>query len=224
MKRSEVCHIIQESKYFFSKRIFHLPVLALWAPEDWKGSAENCSEIIENKLGWGIKDFGSNDFEGRGLTLFTIRNGNWDKKDKTYCEKIMIAGENQETPLHFHRNKTKDIINLGRGHLVMELYMAMENAELDNRPVEVQVDGVKTIVKPGEQLVLIPGQSLCLEPRVYHRFYAQEGKGWVLIGEVSAVNDDAHDNRFYEEIGRFPAIEEDVPPLHLLVSDYDKYI
>ena len=99
MKRSEVNNIIQEAKDFFEERKFHLPLWAHWSPEDWKGSYENTSEIIDNKLGWDITDFGSGDFENVGLTLFTIRNGNWDKKDKMYCEKIMISGENQETPL-----------------------------------------------------------------------------------------------------------------------------
>ena len=224
MKRSEVNSIIQEAKDFFEDRKFHLPLWAFWSPEDWKGSYENCSEIIDNKLGWDITDFGGDDFYLRGLTLFTIRNGNWEKKDKMYCEKIMIAGENQETPLHFHWNKTEDIINRGEGNLVIELYHGTEKDELDDVPVQVQIDGVKTIASPGEQLFLVPGQSICLEPRVYHRFYGQEGKGRVLIGEVSAVNDDERDNRFYEEIGRFPAIEEDVEPLHLLVSDYDRFI
>jgi D-lyxose ketol-isomerase len=37
------------------------------------------------------------------------------------------------------------------------------------------------------------------------------------------VNDDRTDNRFYEPIGRFPEIEEDVPPLYLLTEDYAKY-
>ena len=45
----------------------------------------------------------------------------------------------------------------------------------------------------------------------------------VLAGEVSRVNDDHTDNRFLEKAGRFPAIEEDAPPLRLLVGDYDKY-
>ena len=38
------------------------------------------------------------------------------------------------------------------------------------------------------------------------------------------VNDDAKDNRFYEEIGRFPEIDEDVKPYRLLVNDYEKYL
>jgi D-lyxose ketol-isomerase len=45
----------------------------------------------------------------------------------------------------------------------------------------------------------------------------------VLCGEVSLVNDDHTDNRFYEPAGRFPEIEEDEPPLHLLVTDYVHY-
>jgi D-lyxose ketol-isomerase len=41
---------------------------------------------------------------------------------------------------------------------------------------------------------------------------------------VSTVNDDATDNRFYREVGRFPDIEEDEPPLYLLVGDYDRLL
>jgi hypothetical protein len=47
--------------------------------------------------------------------------------------------------------------------------------------------------------------------------------GRVLVGEVSMVNDDRTDNRFFESIGRFPQIMEDEPPLHLLTMDYAKY-
>jgi hypothetical protein len=43
------------------------------------------------------------------------------------------------------------------------------------------------------------------------------------VGEVSLVNDDQHDNRFYKTVGRFPAIEEDDEPIHLLVMDYPQY-
>jgi D-lyxose ketol-isomerase len=43
------------------------------------------------------------------------------------------------------------------------------------------------------------------------------------VGEVSLVNDDRADNHFHAAVGRFPQIEEDEPPLHLLVTDYPKY-
>ena len=106
----------------------------------------------------------------------------------------------------------------------MELYMATNDDKLSNEPVTVSIDGVLTTVKAGEQLILKPGQSICLKSRLYHRFYGEKGKGWVLIGEVSLVNDDARDNRFYDKIGRFPEIIEDVKPVHLLVNDYEKYL
>jgi D-lyxose ketol-isomerase len=45
----------------------------------------------------------------------------------------------------------------------------------------------------------------------------------VLIGEVSMVNDDDHDNRFQIQVPRFPQIEEDEHPLYLLCTDYPRY-
>jgi D-lyxose ketol-isomerase len=224
MKRSEVNSIISDVKDFLVEHRFKLPEWAEWTPEEWKGTYEKCYEIVDNKLGWDITDFGRGDFKKQGLSLFTIRNGNWAKKDKMFCEKIMVADEEQETPMHFHWNKTEDIINRGGGNLVIELFMAKDDDGFSGRPVTVSIDGVITIAEAGEPLILKPGQSICLKSRVYHRFYGQKGKGKVLIGEVSMLNDDANDNRFYELIGRFPEIEEDVIPIHLLVNDYVKYL
>jgi D-lyxose ketol-isomerase len=71
-------------------------------------------------------------------------------------------------------------------------------------------------------LKLDPGESVTLLPGVWHAFWG-EGKD-VLIGEVSTVNDDLTDNIFREPIGRFSDAEEDTAPLHLLVSDYQRWI
>ena len=113
MKRSQINKIIEEVTVFFKYQKFMLPQWAYWSPSDWKDKSSDCEEIINNKLGWDITDFGSGDFNKKGLVLFTIRNGNIDKGDKVYCEKIMITDENQETPLHYHWKKTEDIINRG---------------------------------------------------------------------------------------------------------------
>ena len=88
-------------------------------------------------------------------------------------------------------------------------------------PVVASLDGVKRQVKAGDVVCLAPGESITLPPRLYHKFWGAESR--VLVGEVSLVNDDQSDNRFYETVGRFPAIEEDVEPLHLLVTDYPRY-
>jgi D-lyxose ketol-isomerase len=123
--------------------------------------------------------------------------------------------------MHFHWNKMEDIINRGGGDLLIQLYQATEDEQLDgNNPVNVSIDGLRRTLGPGDTVRLAPGESICLEQRCYHKFW---GEGRVLVGEVSLVNDDQKDNRFYEQTGRFPEIEEDVPPLYLLCTDYARY-
>jgi D-lyxose ketol-isomerase len=158
------------------------------------------------------------------LFLFTIRNGRLKVDRKPYAEKIMIVEENQETPMHYHWSKMEDIINRGGGNLVIELYNSTPDNKFDTTPVTFKTDGITRTVSPGGKVTLTPGESICLEQGMYHRFYGEAGKGKVLVGKVSAVNDDASDNCFYEPVGRFPVIEEDEPPLHLLVSDYKKFL
>ncbi len=224
MKRSEINRLISESKVFFDQMHFKLPPWAYWTPDQWKGKNESCSEIVDNMLGWDLTDFGYGDFSKKGLILFSVRNGNPGKDRKTYAEKAMIVEENQETPMHFHWRKMEDIINRGGGNLLIELYKSDHLEGFSNESFEVKIDGIKRIVEPGGTVVLRPGESICLEQGVYHRFYGEEGKGKVFVGEVSAVNDDSIDNRFYDEVGRFPEIEEDEAPLHLLASDYPRYL
>ncbi|HSM46326.1 MAG TPA: D-lyxose/D-mannose family sugar isomerase [Draconibacterium sp.] len=223
MKRSEINQLIKLSKEFFNQMNFKLPPWAFWKPDDWKGKYETCSEIADNMLGWDLTDFGSGDFHRYGLILFTIRNGNIRKDKKPYAEKIMIVEEMQETPTHFHWSKMEDIINRGGGNLVIELWNSTPEEELSNEPFTVKTDGVLRKLLPGDKIILTPGESICLTQGLYHRFYGEAGKGKVLVGEVSAVNDDNTDNRFNPPVGRFPEIEEDEAPLHLLVSDYHKY-
>jgi D-lyxose ketol-isomerase len=223
MKRSEINQLIAEAKKFFSEKDFILPPWGYWPPEDWKGKAETCAEIKENMLGWDLTDFGRGDFKKCGLLLFTIRNGNIKKDKKPYAEKIMIVEENQETPMHYHWHKMEDIINRGGGNLVIELYNSTQKDQLDNSEVTIKTDGMIRTIPAGGKVILKPGESITLEQGVYHRFYGEEGKGKVLVGEVSAVNDDNTDNCFLEELGRFPEIFEDEKPLHLLVSDYKNY-
>ncbi len=224
MKRSEINQLIQQSIDFFNVMNFKLPPWAYWKPGDWKGKYENCSEIVDNMLGWDLTDFGSGDFQKQGLILFTLRNGNLKKRDKTYAEKAMIVKENQVTPMHFHWSKMEDIINRGGGNLVLDLIKADKNEEFSNEDFTVQIDGITHHLKANSKVILTPGESICLEQGIYHKFYGETGKGRVLVGEVSAVNDDNSDNKFYDPVGRFPKIEEDVEPLHLLGSEYKSYL
>jgi hypothetical protein len=225
MKRSEVNTIMHGADQFIRHCGFYLPPFAYWTPAEWRSKGEEAREIVENQLGWDITDFGSGRFDAEGLFLFTLRNGSKDemraKRGKLYCEKLMVVGVDQVTPMHFHWNKVEDIINRGGGKLSMHLYNANDEEGLADTPVVVSLDGVRHQVKVGEVVRLHPGESITLPPRLYHEFWGEEDR--VLVGEVSLVNDDQHDNRFHKTVGRFPAIEEDEEPLHPLVMDYPRY-
>ncbi len=219
MKRSEINRIIRENKELCDKYGFALPAWADWTPADWAAKGEECLEIKNNCMGWDITDFGSGDFEKIGLSLVTIRNGNIKYDRKPYCEKIMILRPGQITPCHFHWNKMEDIIHrAGEGQFCFRLWKANKAEEKTDEPVFVKVDGVVTEYEPGKVYTVPKGCSVCFEPYTYHEFWYEGGCG--LIGEVSMVNDDAADNRFYEPVGRFPAIDEDVPAEVLLCNEY----
>ena len=223
MKRSEINGYIREAKELLASISFTLPPFGLWTVEEWQTKGHEADEIRDNQLGWDLTDYGEGKYEETGLLLFTLRNGNCNRRDtypKGYAEKIMIVKENQVCPMHFHWKKREDIINRGGGNLVIELYLADDRDGFSDRPFTVSTDGVRRECAPGEKLLLTPGESICLEPRVYHRFYGEAGKGAVIVGEVSDVNDDDNDNRFYEPLKRFPQIVEDEPPLHLLCNEY----
>jgi len=220
MKRSEINRYLVHAARFIDSMQFALPPWAHWSPAKWEKNASKCTEIFENHLGWDVTDFGLGEFNRRGLLLFTVRNGAQNGSGKPYAEKIMVVRDGQETPFHYHWNKTEDIINRGGGNLVLELALASEQDTLSDQQVTVQVDGITTTRAAGKKLILRPGESVTLPPRLYHRFWGERGRGWVLTGEVSKVNDDLSDNRFLDPIGRFPEILEDEPALRLLVTDY----
>ncbi|NLJ89926.1 MAG: D-lyxose/D-mannose family sugar isomerase [Clostridiales bacterium] len=225
MKRSEINNIIKESINLLNENKFKLPPFAYWSPKDWETKGSEYDEIRDNNLGWDITDYGFGDFKNKGLVLFTIRNGNPknDKYTKTYAEKIMIVGEGQVTPYHFHWHKMEDIINRGGGNLMIRLYNSNEDgSELLDTPVIVNSDGREYEVPAGGIVRLMPGESITLHTGQYHSFWGEEGTGTVIVGEVSQVNDDASDNRFFEKVGRFPTIEEDVEPEFYLCNEYPR--
>ncbi len=221
MKRSEINKNIAEAKALMAKLNFYLPQWVYWTPDEWKSKGEECDEIRDCSLGWDLTDFGWGDFDNIGLTLITIRNGKHGdgRYPKPYCEKIMVVKENQVTPEHFHWLKTEDIINRGGGTLCMKLWMAdRETEQPTDKEIEVSIDGVKTRVDPGETIRIEPGHSITYVPYLYHKFWGEGGD--CLVGEVSTTNDDAADNRFLVPKGRFPRIEEDEAPEHLLCTEY----
>ena len=233
MKRSRVNEIIREADAFIAGHGYALPPFAHWTPDEMvaRHAASEIDGIVDARLGWDITDYGAGDFDRMGLFLFTTRNGRLADlqagggpgSNRTYAEKIMISRENQVSPMHRHLVKAEDIINRGGATLAIEMFGSDANGAIDRKAaVRVHADGIAREVPPGGTIQLAPGESVTLMAGNWHKFWGEGGD--VLIGEVSTVNDDETDNVFEQPIGRFAEIEEDEPPLRLLVSDYAAWL
>lgn len=223
MKRSQINQALKELEAMCKKYSCFLPPFCHFTPEQWETIGHEYDEVRDCMLGWDITDYGMGDFDKVGFSLITIRNGNRamaDKYPKVYAEKLLYLKEGQYAPNHFHWYKTEDIINRGGGNVLIRVYNSDETEDFAETPVTVHCDGHAYTVPAGTQIRLCPGESITITPYLYHDFDVEEGSGPVLLGEVSMCNDDNTDNRFYENVGRFPAIEEDEEPYRLLCNEY----
>lgn len=230
MKRSELNAILERAERFIRQCGFALPPFAWWTPRQWAELAARPDdyaqyrEIRDNMLGWDVTDFGSGDIARVGLTLFTLRNGNYARPGdypKPYAEKLLVVDGRQITPFHYHARKMEDIINRGDGALLVTLYNATPDDRLADTPVTVHSDGRCWQMPAGSVVRLERGQSITLTQRVYHRFEGADER-MLLLGEVSCVNDDNSDNVFLEPGRRFMQLDEDEPPRRLLCNEYPR--
>ncbi len=224
MKRSEINKALKELKSMCKKFHCYLPPFCHMTPEEWESAGTELDEVRDCMLGWDITDFGLGDFDRFGFSLITIRNGSRRQPEmypKVYAEKLLYLKEGQKAANHFHWFKTEDIINRGGGNVLIRVFNALPDEEIDyESDVIVHTDGRKRVVSAGTQIKLTPGESIWITQRMYHDFEVEPGTGPVLLGEVSQCNDDNNDNRFNPLVGRFPEIEEDEMPYRLLCNEY----
>lgn len=225
MQRSRINRIMAEAADFMEKAGVNLPPFAHWSPDEFRARATPA--ITQARLGWDITDYGQGDFDALGLFLFTLRNGSLADlqagRGMVYAEKLLISQDNQISPMHTHALKTEDIINRSGAVLAIRLCGSDGQGRIDRHAgVRVDCDGITRQIEAGGVLRLSPGESVTLRPGDWHEFWAEGGP--CLIGEVSTVNDDLTDNIFEAPIGRFANVDEDAPPTHLLVSDYDSFL
>lgn len=223
MKRSQINQELNWAKELLEKNNIKLPPFGYWTLEEWKLSKKNLQTIREVMLGWDITDYGKDEFNELGAVLFTLRNGSLkDSQVGTpYAEKLILLKDGQRLPLHYHASKTEDIINRAGGVLAIKLYNSLENGEVDyESKVSVDMDAITYDFAAGEEINVYPGNSITLRPFSYHLFWAKEGCGDLVCGEVSSVNDDNIDNYNGEEVSRFSKVEEDEPILHPLCNEY----
>ncbi|HUA37826.1 MAG TPA: D-lyxose/D-mannose family sugar isomerase [Candidatus Sulfopaludibacter sp.] len=158
---------------------------------------------------WDVTDCGLGRFDQVGLVLLNLA------EQPEYCEKLMYSRHHQVTPMHTHRKKKEDII-CRRGELAVELWQGHPEQTRKGETFTLLRNGEKTEVRSGTPIVLQAGERVTIVPGIYHAFWPESEEA--IIGEVSTANDDAHDNFFVDpNIGRFPAIDEDEPPVARLL-------
>lgn len=158
---------------------------------------------------WDVTDFGLGDWRKAGLVCINLA------EEPEYCEKLMYGQEGMVTPSHTHAVKKEDII-CRWGTLRLQLWQDAPDSCAPK--VTVRVCGEAREIESGGFLDLKAGERVTLIPGVYHAFWAVSPE--CILGEVSTVNDDLHDNFFVDpNVGRFSQIEEDEEPQVKLVSD-----
>lgn len=227
MKRSRINKEVMHAKALLEQFQIKLPPFGYWTLKTWKEKQEITGVIRQNMLGWDITDYGHDRFDELGAVLFTLRNGSLKdaRLGTPYAEKLIILKDGQRLPIHYHASKTEDIINRGGGVLAIKLYNSLKDGGVDyESPVAVDLDGIKHIVEAGEELLIQAGESITLRPFMYHLFWAKEGCGDLICGEVSSINDDLTDNYNGEAVSRFATVVEDEEIIHPLCNEYEKVL
>jgi D-lyxose ketol-isomerase len=222
MKRSLIDARIETMLAFCERCGVRLPPFALWGEEDFRADPTAAARILDGGLGWNIVEFQPGQFAEAGLSVFTLRMGDWRQlshgRGRLYAEKALLAESGQRTPHHYHIVKTEDIVNRGGAKFVVELVKVDRAGAPLNERFRVLKD-VKTLeLKPGARVTLEPGESLTLDPFVAHAFWAEGGA--TLAGEVSLVNDDRTDNYFLPPLPAPAPIEEDAPRRFITLRDH----
>ena len=75
MKRSEINAAINTAKKMMDEYNWTLPEWGYWSKEDYKDKPEIRKYLKSHQMGWDVTDFGKDNFNSQGITLFCIRNG-----------------------------------------------------------------------------------------------------------------------------------------------------
>ncbi len=224
MKRSFIDARVEAMLELCDRYGVRLPPFALWDEAEFRANGDAARLVAARGLGWNVVEFRPGAFATDGLTLFTLRMGDWTGlelgRGRLYAEKAIMSEDGQRAPHHYHVVKTEDIVNRGGARFVVELFRVDRNGE----PLKERFRAFKDVsvldLRPGDRVRLEPGESLTLEPYVAHAFWAEGGAA--IAGEVSLANDDSTDNYFIPPLKSPPPIEEDAPARFVTTRDYER--
>ena len=226
MKRSFIESRIEAMLALCDKHGVALPPFALWDEAQYRADPAAAKRIAEAGLGWNIVEFQQGGYFREGLSVFTLRMGDWRHlgagRGRLYGEKALMAEDGQRTPHHYHVVKTEDVINRGGAKFIVELVKVDRSGAPLKERFRVLKD-VKTLdLGPGDRVTLEPGESLVLEPFVAHAFWAEGGV--TLAGEVSLANDDMTDNYFFPTPEPPAPIDEDRAKRFVTTRDHARLV
>ena len=226
MKRSFIDARIEAMLSFCERHGVKLPPFALWSEDRYRADPAAARRVAEGGLGWNIVEFTPGAFAHEGLSVFTLRMGDWRKlatgRGRLYAEKALMAEDGQRTPHHYHIVKTEDVVNRGGARFVVELFKVDRSGAPLKERFRVLKDAAMLDLNAGDRVSLEPGESLLLEPFVAHAFWAEGGK--TLAGEVSLANDDSSDNYFLPPQALAAPIEEDQPKRFVTTRDHARLV
>jgi hypothetical protein len=179
VKRSFIDSRIDRMLDLCSRYGVALPPFALWRDADFRSSPDAARLIAERGMGWNVVEFKPGLFAREGLTLFTLRMGDWRElragRGRLYGEKAILAEDDQRAPHHYHEVKTEDIVNRGGARFVVELF----KVDAHGAPLKQRFRALKDVsvldLGPGDRVRLEPGESLTLVPFIAHAFRAEGG-------------------------------------------------
>ena len=70
MKRSEINAAINTAKKMMDEYNWTLPEWGYWSKEDYKDKPEISKYLKDHQMGWDVTDFGKDNFNSQGITLF----------------------------------------------------------------------------------------------------------------------------------------------------------
>lgn len=226
MKRSFIDSRIDAMLALCDRHGVKLPPFAQWDEAQYRADPGAAKRIAEGALGWNIVEFKPGAFSREGLSVFTLRMGDWRHlatgRGRLYAEKALMALDGQRTPHHYHIVKTEDVLNRGGARFVVELFKVDRAGTPLKERFRVLKDATTLDLGPGDRVSLEPGESLVLEPFVAHAFWAEGGD--TLAGEVSLANDDLSDNYFLPPPAAPAPIEEDQAKKYITTRDHARLV
>jgi D-lyxose ketol-isomerase len=177
-------------------------------------SANRCFRIhgwtLPPKPRWDVTDFGLGEWRKYGLVLVNLA------EEPEYCEKLMYAQKGMITPEHCHLKKKEDII-CRWGKLAVRVWPGRPDRTV-RQELTLPINHEPAQVTAGTLIEVPAGSRVTMLPGVYHEFFPLSEE--CILGEVSTANDDEGDNYFLDSnVGRYPGIDEDEPPVTRLLSE-----